>query len=367
MYSSTDTFCCAFRLCAHVGGHMDDQPTRMTKVFFWILIGSLSTFFAEVVSGSDMFPFFHVWGLAVVFPLYTLHMLVLATIVSLKGVMRLPSLFWAGALFGLYEAYITKVLWDPPWGPTLNIAGVAPIEIVILVLWWHPLMAFILPLTLGESVLTSSHETLDHLPKRIYHWLTRKRTYVLFAIAAGLLQSINSASPFHSLASGVMTTGTLIGLIFIWREKIHGYRFRLRDLLPNEKELRVLVVLLAFIYIILTPLLRPESLPTIVPQAIILSLYVIFTICLVRSLQHKEPTENAQYQVTPIQLPYRWWILLAGVFMISSFIGSLFNPYNQIFAILGWLVGGGIGFSLLIYSLRHTRSEPKNSSMSTIK
>lgn len=340
---------------------MNDKPTRLTKIFFWILIGSLSTFFAEVVSGSDMFPFFHPWGLIVVLPLYTLHLLVLVTIIGFKGFLRLPTLFWAGTLFGLYEAYITKVLWEPPWGPTLNIAGVAPIEIVILVLWWHPLMAFIVPVIFAECTLTSSRETLSHLPRRIYHWLTRKHTYVLFAIAGGLFQSINSASPYHSLASGVMTIGVLFGLIYIWREKLQGARFRFRDLLPSEKEFRVLAVLIAFIYVILTPLLRPESLPTIVPQVIIWSLYVIFILFLVRSFRGEEPLEKIQLHDTTIHLQYRWWILLAGIFILSSLIGSLLNPFNQVFALLGWLMGGAIGVSLFVYSVRNTKSSTNTS------
>jgi len=33
---------------------------------FWIILAAFSTFFAEVFSGSDMFPFFTSWGLLVV-------------------------------------------------------------------------------------------------------------------------------------------------------------------------------------------------------------------------------------------------------------------------------------------------------------
>ncbi|MFB0504573.1 MAG: hypothetical protein ACETWE_12125, partial [Candidatus Bathyarchaeia archaeon] len=51
------------------------------RLFFWIILGTLSTFFAEVLSGSDLFPFFHWWGLLVTTPLYTLHILVLSYVV----------------------------------------------------------------------------------------------------------------------------------------------------------------------------------------------------------------------------------------------------------------------------------------------
>ena len=40
---------------------------------YWLILAALSTFCAEVFSGSDMFPFFSAWGLLVVVPLYGLH------------------------------------------------------------------------------------------------------------------------------------------------------------------------------------------------------------------------------------------------------------------------------------------------------
>ena len=86
------------------------------KYLFWLIMGALSTVLAEVVAGSSPFPFFDAWGILVVFPLYTLHILVLSYIVFRKCVPTLKNLFLAGALFGLYEAYITKVLWTG-WQP----------------------------------------------------------------------------------------------------------------------------------------------------------------------------------------------------------------------------------------------------------
>ena len=57
-------------------------PPRL-KLLFWIIVGCLSTFFAEVLAGSDMFPFFNLWGIMVLIPLYLLHTLILAYVVAL--------------------------------------------------------------------------------------------------------------------------------------------------------------------------------------------------------------------------------------------------------------------------------------------
>jgi hypothetical protein len=89
-------------------------PLRV-RLVFWALMGALSVVFAEVVACSTPFPFIHPWGVLVVVPLYSLHTLVLAPLVFRRRMVRLTSLWLAGAIFGLYEAYVTKVLWHPGW------------------------------------------------------------------------------------------------------------------------------------------------------------------------------------------------------------------------------------------------------------
>ena len=98
---------------------------------FWVILAAFSTFFAEVFSGSDMFPFFNAWGILVVVPLYGLHIILLASLVYRAEKPRFSSLVYAGMLFGLYEAYLTKVLWAPPWGDPIIIAGFAPVETLV--------------------------------------------------------------------------------------------------------------------------------------------------------------------------------------------------------------------------------------------
>jgi len=75
------------------------------QYLFWLVLAAFSTFFAEVFSGSDMFPFFNAWGILVVVPLYGLHIILLASQVYRVEKPRFSSLVFAGMIFGLYEAY----------------------------------------------------------------------------------------------------------------------------------------------------------------------------------------------------------------------------------------------------------------------
>jgi hypothetical protein len=85
-------------------------------LLYWLLLGTLSVVLAEGVSFSFPLPFFSLYGLLVVYPLYTLHALVLCSLIFGQKRASIPLLYLAGMLVGLYEAYMTKVLWLPTWG-----------------------------------------------------------------------------------------------------------------------------------------------------------------------------------------------------------------------------------------------------------
>ena len=57
------------------------KPSWKLKLFFWLILGAFSTVFAEVVTGSTLFPFFNLTGIFVIFPVYLAHIIVLATVV----------------------------------------------------------------------------------------------------------------------------------------------------------------------------------------------------------------------------------------------------------------------------------------------
>ncbi|MEA2054967.1 MAG: hypothetical protein U9O96_07695 [Candidatus Thermoplasmatota archaeon] len=282
------------------------RSSKKLKIFFWIILGALSVFFAEVVSGSDMFPFFHIWGLLVVFPLYTLHILVLSYVVFNYSKPRLYTLFIAGAIFGMYEAYITKVLWNPPWGdPLISLAGIAAIEAVVLVLFWHPFMAFIIPLFVGENILTNSRKITKGLPNRMKKLFnTKKKSYillVLLAILFGIFQSTNSPSPLHSLLSVLSTTAVLMLLIYLWRNKTKGREYDIQTLLPNKREFSVLLTLLIVMYVVMGIFVRPEALPGSAPQLIIWLIYAGLFILLSLSLRKSRKMTLPEAIDSPIE------------------------------------------------------------------
>ncbi len=94
-------------------------------------------------------------------PVYLLHSVVLAGILSRADRVGYPTLYLAGVVPGLYESYVTKVVWAPLGDrPVAFVGGVSVFETAGLVLFWHPVVAFLLPVTVVETVATSSGRSL---------------------------------------------------------------------------------------------------------------------------------------------------------------------------------------------------------------
>lgn len=335
------------------------QPSKKLKIFFWVILGFISVFFAEVVSGSQMFPFFNIWGILVVIPLYTLHILVLSYIVFNYGKPQLYTLFIAGMIFGMYEAYLTKVLWNPTWGdPIISIGGISVIEFIVLVLFWHPFMSFIIPLFVSENILTNSKKIINGLPNRIKLALNAdKRNYILILLIVlflGMSQSTNSPSPLHSLLSGLSTGLVLVIPIYFFRNKTKANEYDIKQFLPNKKEFSILLTFLIFMYVFMAINIRPEALPGFGPQLIIWVIYLILFLLLILTLRKSNKDILSQNPENIIKFSQRAYVSLFLLFIFSSVVSKLLlGSFGGIIMLVFWVVWCFIGLAALYKSIRY--------------
>lgn len=328
-------------------------PTRRTRLLFWLLLSMLSVFFAEIISGSYIFPYTTPAGLVIVLPVYALHTLVLAHIVFRSGRARFSTLFLAGVLFGLYEAYITKVLWSPTWGdPIISMGGIAVFELMVLVLWWHPFMAFIIPTIVASSLLSSGRERLQGLPEWLHRRIASKgslRYGVYFAVWAGLLQG-GAVPPAASLVSGLVALAILLLLIHLFRSRTSGTEHRLAALLPRRGEAFVILALLLALYVVMGIGMRPEALPGLAPQAVIWAVYAVVFYLLLRGLK-KQAIISAARSAKRFRLQLRTALVLGFVFVATSFLVGLLGQV-PIVLVISWFPGAALGVYFLYYSIR---------------
>jgi len=296
-------------------------PSRRYKFLFWIILGAFSTFFAEVIAGSTPFPFFAPWGILIVFPLYFLHTLFFFSIVFSYGKPTLGSLYAAGLLFGMYEAYMTKVVWISysAEGPMLSVGGIAIFETLLLVLFWHSVLAFMLPLFIGETYLTKSKEIAGLLPE----WVRKrgKLLFILLLIWAGLFTSVNSPSPLISILSTLSSGVVLLLLMVLWK-KTGGDNYSMRELLPGKKACKVIAVFLILMYVGYSRLLHWDKLPGFGPQFIVWAIYVALIWLLINNIRKSRQEKIA---ATTVSFSRRTPVLFLLLFVLSAVIGELLH------------------------------------------
>jgi hypothetical protein len=323
----------------------DNSISVKHQWLFWIILAAFSTFFAEVFSGSDMFPFFHGWGLLVVVPLYGLHIIILSSLVYRAPQPRFSSLVFAGMLFGLYEAYLTKVLWAPPWGDPVIIAGFAPVETLVLVFWWHAWFSFIIPLLVAEKLLTDSTSLGRCFPGKIGEFFNSWWGLAGVMIFGGFFQSINSPSIGESLLSGISTSAILILLVLVWKRVTRDKSYSMRELLPDRKQFKWLLVPTAIMYLVMGILIRPDWYPGFIGHLMIWILYGISFYLLYRSQKREEIITNEGVLNTWTN---KKWLILAGIFPLATTAGELLLGWLATpLALIFWL--GGIAFGLVMF------------------
>ena len=258
-----------------------NQPSAGRKVAFWILVGMISVVFVEVPAGSTMFPFFTIWGLLVVVPLYLLHSVFLAGLVFRFGRPEFWPLFAGGMLYGMYEAYITKVLWTSfrPEGPFLTVTGIALLETILLVFFLHPMLAFVIPLFFTELLCTRSSEIAEGFPRRIQTSIRTHPKRWIGALMAflGFMQFINSPSVTMSFLSGAGNS-LVVGLAIFWWRRSSGAGHSLRELLPGAKGMKLFGLLLMAWYVFWGFAIKPKSIPGVLNGQ--LTVWVIYAVLL---------------------------------------------------------------------------------------
>lgn len=341
-------------LGACAGDRAPIAPSGGRKLALWLLVGMLSVICVEVPSGSTMFPFFSVWGLLVVWPLYLLHTLFLAGLVFRLGQPGFWSLYSAGIIYGMYEAYITKVIWVSfrPEGPFFTFGGIALVESIVLVLFLHPLLAFIVPLFMAELLLTNSREVLQGLPDWSRHSIQAYPRSWLLALMAmfGLMQFVNSPSPLSSLLSGV-GNGVVLGLaVFRWRSR-GGTAYSLRELLPGPTGLKVFGVALLGWYVFWGFAIKPKSIPPILGGQLTVwiiyaGLLFLFFRCLGRSRRASFAPADG------VRLAFTWKgffigfgvataVTTAARLWLRDFAGLQFACFLAFYAITGMILLAG--------------------------
>ncbi len=333
------------------------SPSRPVRMLFWISLAVFSTFFAEVTAASAPLVFIKPDGWLITVIVYGLHILVLAPIIIRKNrVASWQALYLTGMLFGLYEAYMTKVLWAPPWNSeALQLGGVAVVDFIMLVFFWHPVMAFLIPLICVEWLLNLPPVVIPTIGEKWASRFLNQKNLCLGGILIGLSLGAMIADPLIVLGSFISSIALILILLWLWKNNCGNEKLDMAELLPNGKTWVFLFILLIIDYLALGILIRPEELPPLGEQATIWFVYIAVA-TLVFLARRKQPyikAEFGSFEKPAFPLPsHNRLAMLFGCTFSAALASSILLPtVKDIVFLMLWGFGIPVGAFLFYRSI----------------
>lgn len=316
----------------------------MQKLSSIFLIGSLSMLFAEIFSGASQAWFISGFGIFLTFPLYMCHVLFFLWIALKFKKMSLPQLYLLGVIFGLYESWITKVLWSGYFdstGPGLGtILGIGISEFPILVLFWHPIMSFIIPVLVFELLTKNIHISHASILTK-----TTKKTILILVFLILISTFIANGNKFDIVSSNISLVGTLLIILFFFslakRADLKIFEFGRRGFI-------ILSIYLALLYAVTFLFLLPERIPnTLMPYATIIMFYIITTILFIKS----KTTDMELIAADENKYSIRDLIIFAIITIIGTNIASIYSEISLVVLTVTYFTLQFVGIILFVFVL----------------
>lgn len=271
------------------------SETKGFKFASFLLISLLTMFFGEGLIMSSPLWFASPWSILITFPLYAFHLLFFLNMAMKYEKTSLGHLYLFGVLFSLYESWITKVLWlgydgvdqVPIWG---IIMGISVFEFLTLVLFYHPVFSFIMPIMIYQLfVYRDNKDPQNLLPGHMeYLGASGKKSYNLIIFMVLWPTSFLAVSLLRSIP---LSTFTVIGswfLIFVVlgvarnKKAQLGESLSINDLRLGDRGLRLVLFYLSVLYLVM--FIGIGTAPsTILPYFMIFLFYFIVILILKKS------------------------------------------------------------------------------------
>jgi hypothetical protein len=326
-------------------------PSFVTRLIQFLLIGTLSVFFTEVFAGSSPLWFVNWWGILVVFPLYFMHLMFFLNVAIRTRRTSVGHLYLFGVLIGLYESWITKVLWvgypsirEPLMGTFL---GIASLEFSVLVFFWHPVFAFVLPIFVFEALTLSSSQdqVRDKILESHFSSLRRSKQVLLLmaffiVLGAGFL-SLNTGHNAVVADAAVLGNTVLVSSLFLLARKKPD-SFSIHSLRLGKKGLAFTVTYLFFLYTLSFLFLEPQHIPDKpLPILVIVVFYALMGLLIKLS-----PVDKAVSDRSPIPLrlfsPRDFFMFCLLLFLLTTFFSITPQAGNLVaFSLNLFLFAGG--------------------------
>lgn len=328
-------------------GIMPDQRTPGVVVPR-LLIGLIVLICAEVFSGASLqIGLWHPWTWIVTYWLYFAHFFFFTTLAVRTRRTSFWSLYLWGVLYGLYESWITKVIWYGYSGDGTYVMGrIGPYGFgeLSMVFIFHPVMSFLIPLAVACLLCPPLRRLFPDLA-----WFTGRtrgarvvQVYLVFSLAP--IVGLNCLGPANLARNMAVVLSLLFMLSRLARTGLATSNGR-SIVAFGRWGFVGLCLYLAFLYGVSYFKLRPEGLPSVRVQLLTLLIYapVILGLQLHRP---REPLAVDMVDVEPRELRlalavFAWVIGLGFVLSLVARQSFIFLPIvlnTATWTLLGFLL-----------------------------
>ncbi len=312
--------------------------------------------FAEAFSGSSILWFITGWAWLVTLPLYWSHTLLFLNLAMRSKRTSVGQLYLWGILFGLYESWVTKVLWagyftDPPLFGT--VFGFAIAENIVLLMFWHPVMAFVLPILVFQILAkagSKSNEGMETAFPTHTSLLQRSRRNSAFYLYAFIIGSLfmTVSSGYNFIVAGITALGSLVLILIPYYliKRRGGGSFSIQSLRLGRKGLALTGTYVLLLYAITFPTLLPERIPGIETIIATFCIYALVILLIYASppVNESESIPNADSKPLGMKELKRWYGLLFLLLLVWAIIPDI----TAIVGVLGYLSFFVIGIILFM-------------------
>ncbi|MCF2136573.1 MAG: hypothetical protein K9W43_04955 [Candidatus Thorarchaeota archaeon] len=322
------------------------------------LLGLLSMTFAEVFSGSSpLWPFdLIIWLIA--FPLYWSHILFFLGLAVRYHRFSIPHLYLWGILFGLYESWMTKVVWGgfmvQTAPPAIQILGIAVVETVMIIFFWHPLFSFIIPI-LAYQMLMRTNETDSSCLTGHSKWLTPSRRNKTIGIVIAIMGGAGLAggAGYDVVSVVPVAIACTLLILIVYKLASRGESSHsIESIILGSKGLMLVGLFIAAYYALTFPTWLPERIPGADGIIVTLLFYIVIVLILRASPKIETVFETANNSTI---VGESWFFRIMGLFIIMAAIMALVPPLDfLLFAteVYGMLIVGPALFLIALVRLR---------------